>query len=452
MSLIHRLVVPLRFPEGLHPGAGKNLHNRLEISLDGLDRPVLRGTAVAGALRHAYERGGATDAEYHFGQRNVGVDGGSPSRLKVADIVLDAKRSDIVVRHHNSVDRHTGAVRRGTLFDLEALPPETTGTAVLVYEDDEANGTATGGFLQSLLAHVKAGMTLGGKSARGIGRVELAPGATRYNRFDLSALNDHARWLDELYDWRGGVIPSDGKNLDPAAERPASTLELDLTLSIPRGQDLLVADGQGPTYELEPQRVRLADGTMRWRLPGSSLRGVLRAWMSRLAAREEGFLIDDRAERYFEVSDRTGDHIAWGFDNLKHEEDRVPDCPILSLFGTAIKKGRIHIGDGYCDAKPEHEQVRMHVAVDRITGGASDGFLFDNTVLCGAVAFRLHVTVRQPAAHEARWLAQALKALDLGLIRLGSSKAVGVVNVHALTATGDHAEHFAALLALEPLA
>lgn len=437
MSRIHRLVLPLHFPHGLHPGAGKDLNNRLVISRDGHGRPMLRGTALAGALRHAYRVDHDADAvEQHFGALKVGTDGGVPSKLQVADVVLDPGTAPVTTRHHNSLDRHSGAVREGALFDVEALPPGTTGAAVLLYRDDGSDEGAAMGLLNALVAALRAGMTLGGKSARGIGDVELTDDATRYRCFDLSDLKEHALWLDEQYRWRGGTLPVDGDPLPASMNKQTEVLTVDLTLAIPRGQDLLVADGQGVDHEMEPQRCRGADAKERWRLPGSSLRGVLRAWMSRLAARE-GLKIDDRVERYVSEGRRgSGDDIAWGFDNRNHKREEVPDCPIMNVFGSAVAKGRIHISDGYCLVTEGQEQVRMHVAVDRITGGASDGFLFDNTVLCGAVQFPIRIRIQQPQDHEVRWLAQSLKALDLGLIRVGSSKAVGVFHVRGLSASG----------------
>lgn len=436
MSRIHRLVLPLRFPHGLHPGAGKDLNNRLVISRDGQGRPVLRGTALAGALRHAYQVNHNADAvEQHFGDLKIGTDGGVPSRLQVADVVLHPGPAPVITRHHNSLDRHSGAVRDGALFDVEALAPGTTGTAVLVYRDDGGDEGAASGLLSALVASLKAGMTLGGKSARGIGDVELADDETRYRCFDLTNLDEHAHWLDEQYLWRGGTLPVDGDPLPATKEQQTEVLLVDLTLAIPRGQDLLVADGQGVDHEMEPQRCRGADGEDRWRLPGSSLRGVLRAWMSRLAARE-GLTVDDRVERYLDGRRGSGDDIAWGFDNGDHKRQDLPGCPIMNLFGSAVAKGRIHISDGYCLVTEGQEQVRMHVAVDRITGGASDGFLFDNTVLCGAVRFPIRIRIQQPQDHEVRWLAQSLKALDLGLIRVGSSKAVGVFSVRGLSTSG----------------
>ena len=49
---IHALFVPLKFPAGIAPGEGGD-YNALTIARNGAGKPVLRGTARAGALQRA---------------------------------------------------------------------------------------------------------------------------------------------------------------------------------------------------------------------------------------------------------------------------------------------------------------------------------------------------------------------------------------------------------------
>ena len=108
----HRLAITLAFPVGLSAGAGQ-AGNRLIIARDGRGRPVLRGTALTGALRHAWtERYGAEQADSWFGSAcdETGRELRHESPLRVPDIVLDAGKSHDVERTHNLMNRHTGAV------------------------------------------------------------------------------------------------------------------------------------------------------------------------------------------------------------------------------------------------------------------------------------------------------------------------------------------------------
>lgn len=474
-TCVHRLALSLVFPAGVAPGAGKEAGNRLALARNGRGEAVLRGSAVAGALRHAWQatsrRRSEADVQRWFGhaaEGETGVD--RPSPLRVCDMRLETGHARELLRHHNATDRHTGAVRPEGLFTLEALPPGTTGHALLdlhldATEDDEAALT----FLRELVGLLAAGVVLGGHAARGLGHVRLV-GPARHRRFDLGTLDGLAAWLDESWrqrDLGGEQDAVDGMPFEGTP--PEQVLVVDFTLAVPRGQDLCIGEGTGCDHEIEPQRVHCADGTLRWRLPGSSLRGVMRTWVTRLAARD-GRSVADSAQRYLDRGrPATGDELGWGFDDertrLKKLDalaqtpeslDTLVPCPLMRLFGSLYSASRIHVADALSRAARDVRsgrdvQTRRHVAVDRITGGASEGFLFDHQALLEGV-FDVRLTVQAPSADEARWLAQTLRAIDYGLIRLGSSKSAGRLALAGpVRATGPQHQAFTALASEEAL-
>jgi len=477
---IHAIVLPLVFPYGISPGAGGE-YNVLAIARDGQNRPVLRGTALAGALRHAWEQylhAGKPDTdkeavkkevEAYFGM-SAAEEEHQPSPLRVPDSPLDlGKNATPTIRTYHFRNRHTGAVGDGGLFSIEVCPPQTKTTAVLwLYETDTMPAKPTHNpeeFLACLAGFFKYGLPLGGRSARGIGIAELA-GEPKYVCYDLGNLEQHAAWLDADRAWRDGATPPQGEPLPPAETSPCD-LVVNFTLVIPRGQDILIGDGQGLDYEIEPQRVTAADGNDYWRLPGASLRGLFRSWVSRLAARE-GKPVADNVERHLEREKKNvesgrykpehvlrSDDVGWCFADKSKRHHRGIDvtCPVAKLFGSLYEAGRIHISDAYvlipANPSDEIEQKRMHVAVDRITGGAAEGMLFDNTVLTSAsddgASPEFHVTmkVRNARDDEARWLAETLRALDLGILRVGSSKSAGRLKLADKPhAQGRGSEHF----------
>ena len=65
------------------------------------------------------------------------------------------------------------------------------------------------------------------------------------------------------------------------------------------------------------------------------------------------------------------DLIGWagkeGDERKKAQENpALLNDPILDLFGSLYKRGRIHFTDAYCDESDKiNEQKRAHVAVDR---------------------------------------------------------------------------------------
>ncbi len=441
-KIIHRLISKIVFPEGVSPGEGQ-LANRLALARDGIGRPVLRGTALAGALRHAWARhhGVATEdalVTKWFGDANTN-DAYHPSLLKVSDCRLETGGQGESWRTHNAIDRHTGSVMGGAHFEVEALPPDTSTDLVLWLECDERDEARA--FMGSLVALLKGGLTVGGHSSRGLGRLQLV-GEPSYRAFDCANLDQQAEYMDERYKIREGIFPITGETLMPVGAGDKD-LRIDLVLSIPPGEDLLVGEGDGGEFDLGPQKVVGADGKTRWRLPGSSLRGVFRGWMSRLAARE-GHPVADNYARHLDMIGNDlapkGDQVGWGYAE-NHERVHIQDaliadpgslekevpCPIMRLFGSLYSRGRVHIGDALSEQPSTDNQVqlRKHVAIDRISGGANEGFLFDAHVLTGGVRFKTQVTIQNPSGDEVRWLASSLAALHYGVLRVGTSKASG---------------------------
>ena len=83
------------------------------------------------------------------------------------------------------------------------------------------------------------------------------------------------------------------------------------------------------------------------------------------------------------------------------------------------------------------------MAVDRISGGAHDGALFQNQVLTGSdLRFSFRVAITRPKREEVEWLAITLKALHLGILLVGSSKGSGRLEIKSISAKGPMAERF----------
>lgn len=457
MTTAYRLVVDVELPAGVYVGESRG-RNRLELARDGMGRVVLRGTALAGALRHAYAWSlgvapGEAGVQRWFGRSYGSEDeGGGPSPLRVHDAILDFGKGKEVARPHIGRDRHTGAALDGSFFSIAATPPGTRAQLVFWLHDDSSEARE---FLGSIVT-ILDGLTVGGSAARGLGTVKVTD--ARVRAFDLSSLDQHANYLDARRASRESGPIVDGERVSRGASK--QVLRVAFELGVPRGQDLLIGDGAALDHDMEPQRAVDHGGVERWRVPGSSLRGAFRAWVARLAARE-GRPVSDSHERHIARRARqqvlAGDDVAHGLidDEARREQLRrnpgAIDCPVLRLFGSAYAKGRLHVSDGFAQAPPrEKEPMRRHVAVDRITGGAQDGLLFDNTVIPAGARFAFTITVRDPEADEVRWLATTLRAIDMGILRIGSSKAAGRLALTAVpVATGPFAEVFTQLAPVE---
>lgn len=449
MLTIYKITAGIIFPEGAAPGAGSS-SNRHVLTRNGNQEIILRGSALAGVLRHAYaERLGISYIEDQvsrwFGE-GADSDVDNSSCIRVADAVI--RCTTIHERTHNLINRHTGAPAKGGLFSFEAVPPMSTATLSMILEPGAGESEEYDAFIDHLVDILGTGLRVGGHSNRGVGRMTLVDDV--YVRdFDLATVDGSADFLDAQYEERNKGVVLSGRKFRPGTQQ--DHLDIKLELGIPRGEDLLVGDGQETDYALQPQSVVFNDGSEHWRIPGSSLRGIVRAWMTRLAARDGETLTDSVANWYNRCDDPAKsykpDLIGWGFkekqDRTRYQEN--PDLledPILDLFGSMYKKGRIHISDAFSrPAEQRDTQDRYHVAVDRFSGGANEGALFDNQVLTGIrLVFPVTILLSTPQEKEVQWLVKTLRALHLGILSVGSSKSGGRLEIKSISATGSESK------------
>lgn len=484
---VHRLSFRLVFPCGVAFGEGK-AHNELSLARDGQGRPVMRGTALAGILRAAWRNhldvsdddpavtrffgipAGDDEHEVVADPRGY-VAGCADSPLEVADSLLQFGDARPLWRTHHLRCRHLGRVVDGGLFRIESVPPRSSTDVTLWLKGSGASEEPD--FLRKLAALLSRGIVFGGNGNRGIG-LGWIDGQARLRTYNLLDDGDAAEFEDDHWSWRtSGDRPID----DPSgkAETVAESdiadrrLRIDLHLEIPRGQDLLVGDGQGIDCEIEPQRIRGADGNEYWRLPGATLRGALADWVKRLAARS-GRHVADSFRQYVEDTNQSRKRDGKWIGSLcmeppaEQQKDWLSDLledldethPVEHLFGSLIRSGRLHISDGLAPvsrsdrsslilaADDESEvQRRMHVAVNPLTGGAVEHMLFDNLVLTAPCRFPVTILIDSPTEQEIEWLAQAFGALHHGTIRIGSSKSAGRLRLaESPTANGPLAEEF----------
>jgi CRISPR/Cas system CSM-associated protein Csm3 (group 7 of RAMP superfamily) len=449
-----RLAAEVELPHGAAPGASREGSTSI-LARDGNGAPLLRGSALAGVLRSQWRRRfnrSEADARKWFG--TAASDGsGQASRVMVEDIRFEPSPNASETRVHNLIDRHTGAAVKGGLFFVEAIAPGAKSSLRVVMRAAEAELAEAKEVLGEILGLFDHGVTVGGGAARGTGTLRARMPAS-FRQFDLASLDDHAAWLDErreqIAEPRGSLPPGDPL----ASSKPVDRLTIDLVLQAAQGQDWLVGGDSGLDASIEPQRIVGADGRSLLRFPGSAFRGVMRKWVARLAAREGKAISDsyNRAKaRQRNPEDLSGAELGWGFVNTAQRAElranpALVDCPVLSLFGSLYAKGRVHVSDSIVAAERFAVQRRTHVSIDRFGGGASNGFLFSTDVVCGAAELELRIEIERPQEQDARWIAQTLKAVDLGVLRIGSSKAAGRFEVRVKQATGPQSSEFTRVL------
>jgi CRISPR/Cas system CSM-associated protein Csm3 (group 7 of RAMP superfamily) len=210
--------------------------------------------------------------------------------------------------------------------------------------------------------------------------------------------------------------------------RELNRIRIDLSIT-PKGPILIRSGRQGvdPTRpDLEWVRTWLGDQRTVY-LPGSSLKGVMRAHAERLLT-TEGIAITPTFER------------REGAPNQKTPGDEAfrKTCPLGRTFGTLGMKGRVSVSDfipgGHAEpGSPEREEQlrlanrtepRNGVGIDRLLGSVHGGALFDQEVVVGG-RFDGQVFFRNVQLYQLALLLLVLRDLDEGYVQLGSGTSRG---------------------------
>ncbi len=255
----------------------------LAIARDGQGRPIIAGTSLAGVMR-GYLLSQEKYRDYVdqiFGHIKPGTQEGSASWLRVDDaqVITPECTPRPILRTSVGIDRHSGSAAAKFLYTREVLPPGTRFTFRMVADTPISPTSPPDGWaalirdgVDELIQALQSGwLSLGAGTSRGLGRVELREANERQ-----ADLNTRAG----LCDWLRGV---DVKPL-PAVESPSlapGQLKIEIKwhpISPVLSRDAL--DGQ--TVQTFPLTEVTHDGQLRLLLPGSSIKGVLRAHCERI--------------------------------------------------------------------------------------------------------------------------------------------------------------------------
>ena len=215
-------------------------------------------------------------------------------------------------------------------------------------------------------------------------------------------------------------------------------------------------------------------------LPASSLHGVIRAWVEK-ALRSLHKPLDDLTSKFEAFYSQPGDAAAWlqqkvcadldlskGFTKddfieeakshwelwaqvcnpfwehdkceylvddapgrpnpkrlwFEHIGRRVP-CEACCLFGHPSQRGRVRFTHGFPPPAGTPLDVITRVAINRYTGAADPGKLFDLEAVPPGVPFHFFVTLENLSDDEKKRFDYGIKSLNLNLATLGANSTVG---------------------------
>lgn len=381
-------------------GYGTSSDTDLPLAQNGKGEWYVPGTSIAGVLRHWCEKNlpPSLIKEIFAPKRTPGVEEGHASFVLVEDATIENANAVLAeIRDGVGIDRFYGTAADKAKYDRAVLPRGTRLCFEMLVEigkdhNVEEVKAAIGYLLEALQAEQ---LRFGAAKTRGLGRVKLADLVIREQSFLGFAV------LDTLN--KGGT-PLTIKQLknDSIAVKRAASLEIRIRWQ-PRLPVMVKAGYDGIGVDMLPLTSANGNETVALCLPGSSIKGVLRSHAERIM------------RTLLDIAVTPGSEFHEQFDGIPLVEE---------LFGarnkakaetgrktTYLGLGALSIDD--CYAKPQHQmsvknwraveratvendksaeqwdirtklaalanvnfRINHHVAIDRWTGGASDGALY----------------------------------------------------------------------------
>ena len=259
----------------------------IAVARDGTGRFVVPGTSLAGALRSWYGLHGTygqygrhpseDDVRALFGYVKEGSQQALASLIRIDDAPVDDVSATVTVQVRDGVriDPRTGSAMAGFLFSREVLPAGTRSTFRLTADvqppEAPRGGVEVEAAVRDLVsALVHGAVDLGGRTSQGLGRVVLEDATISDS--DLGSRDGLLAWL------RNGPVPV------PFVPAPrGATGRLGIEISWRPRRAVLVRDAEpGTAVNALPLTARDADDRVRLLIPGSSIKGALRAHAERI--------------------------------------------------------------------------------------------------------------------------------------------------------------------------
>lgn len=384
------------------------------------DKALLPGASLAGALRNylrEYRRGYLSlEDSILFGGRKSDPDG-DQSPLIVND-ALSSQSVGIELRDGVKINSKRRTAEDKAKYDLELIQAGTQFNLrfeLLIDQYDSQGQLADDARLIRELAIALQGLELGAinigmKKRRGFGRCHVDQ--WQVWQFDMAQPDDRLAWLTFDRTWATHIKPPDvGKILDilkpenlESDQRERFTIHALFSLN----GSLLIRSGQTTTerapdvVHLKSKRTHSTDALPV--LSGTSLAGILR-------------------HRSESIVNTLGKDINLVEKLFGHADRQSKQASRLVVHETEIKNG--------------HDLVQNRIAIDRFTGGAYHGALFDEQPVFGndQTLVTLHLELRLPQDHEIGLLLLLLKDLWTGDLPVGGESSIGRGRLQGKSAT-----------------
>jgi CRISPR-associated RAMP protein (TIGR02581 family) len=170
-------------------------------------------------------------------------------------------------------------------------------------------------------------------------------------------------------------------------------------------------------------------------IPGSSLKGVLRSRVEQFVraivpGRQGACLPTSRSEEEWCISDKEIRALKERYTNDEELTKEVlkQTCLVCRVFGSRWLASKVQVRDLPVDVETwfGQFQVRDGVAIDRDTGRAAEGFLYDYEVVPAGTVFKLRIVVENADDWQLGMLFVGLRELENGHLALGGATSRGL--------------------------
>jgi CRISPR/Cas system CSM-associated protein Csm3 (group 7 of RAMP superfamily) len=366
-------------------GVGGDADTDLALAVNGASKYYVPGTSMAGALRGWMTQllNNESQIKDMWGDHEDPKRGASFILVEDAEIILP-NNSDIEIREGVGIDRHSGTAAERCKYSRAIIPKGSTFPIHLTFDSQDQAGNLPESLIQLLCALEAGDIRLGAAKTRGLGRIKLSD-----PQIHAFAINTPQGIFDSLL--KSGSQENWKQLKESVNYQSPPYLGIKITWH-PKDPVMVKAEGDGLAIDILPL-VSQVGNDVRFVIPGSSLKGVLRTQAERIirtlsqtAATENNFLIQLRE---LLVNELFGSAAAGKDDLGKIGALAVDDC-FSQLTMTPSQWGDVENATEMTGDLPgalrnvvgnqrdpyKILQPAMHVAVDRWTGGAAEGMLY----------------------------------------------------------------------------
>ena len=369
--------------------SGENVYADKDVIRDSMGTPYIPASSIAGVCRSTLRKMNKSYIDYYFGyvQKATELNNfnsiSEASRLNFYDANIATGKNGYVLSVRDSValDEYKTA-KKGAKFDIEVIEPGVTFTTHIEctkYEKDIA--------LDSILTDLKSifnsdQISFGAKTMRGYGAVKTE--AIKQASFDLSSEYGQRKYIDfDMYSYNEWEEIDILKN-NTIYNVLKLNLELDGAISIRKYSTRPSQNKNHP----EPDYEQLIVNNNTPVIPGTSWAGAFRHRMRDLG---------------------------------------LSETEINGLFGWVNKTNALKSAIRFSESELKHaqEKVMTRNAINRFSGGITDGALFTERTWYGGKTDLTILCTRLMTEREKNALAATVTDLHYGYLAIGGLTAIG---------------------------